>query len=402
MRRSVLTQDRTHVWYFMLADCTLEQYFHDNTIPIVHYRVEMLQWDGSQLPVSERGVGILHFFNILISSALFFWLVIQMKRSLMNDGVYPHAANATLGLASLLDVLSSLCEFGHVTIYSSNGIGSYFLDALAAQFEAGTDAAIAFLFFTIGAGWTLRASLALDNKNRSNDLKPNASILQNSLKQNIILIGDTMRRPLIFPKSSILFFIVHLALAQWSRIYNDDFDTFHDFEHLPGRILVLLRLCMATLFIPIVLRTQRCASERLRRFLACWTALGTMWFLQLPLLVILATRFPTYARHRLVSGIGAIIQSLALAGLVALFTGAAKSYYLAVSTVARPDAELDFSHNDNTGGIESGFSHATFGDPDLRFRSSGKLTPSSHSNLATNATDQPSALKFGKLKIRVD
>ena len=58
---------RTHVWYFTLADCSLERYLHP--VPAVHYRAEMRDGD-SHLPVDENGLRGLHFFNMVTAFLL--------------------------------------------------------------------------------------------------------------------------------------------------------------------------------------------------------------------------------------------------------------------------------------------------------------------------------------------
>ena len=66
-RRAMTSSIRTHVWYFTLADCSLERYLHP--VPAVHYRAEMRDGD-SHLPVDENGLRPLHFFNMVTAFVL--------------------------------------------------------------------------------------------------------------------------------------------------------------------------------------------------------------------------------------------------------------------------------------------------------------------------------------------
>ena len=66
-RRAMTSSIRTHVWYFTLADCSLERYLHP--VPAVHYRAEMRDGD-SHLPVDENGLRPLHFFNMVTAFIL--------------------------------------------------------------------------------------------------------------------------------------------------------------------------------------------------------------------------------------------------------------------------------------------------------------------------------------------
>ena len=56
---------RTHYWYFMLADCTLEEYFHK--VPEIYYRVQMFNEPGdNHFPADDIGLPQLNYINIIL------------------------------------------------------------------------------------------------------------------------------------------------------------------------------------------------------------------------------------------------------------------------------------------------------------------------------------------------
>ena len=137
---------RTHVWYFTLADCSLERYLHP--VPAVHYRAEMRDGD-SHLPVDENGLRPLHFFNMVTAFILVYAVgkriaLAAAGRAKKGDGDRDvHAAEVLLCAAAACDALSSFFELRHLAAYASNGVGSHFSDALSAYFEALCDALLA-------------------------------------------------------------------------------------------------------------------------------------------------------------------------------------------------------------------------------------------------------------------
>jgi hypothetical protein len=44
-----LKSERNHYWYFVVDDCSLELYYHDNRIPKMHYELSMKNSYGAQL-----------------------------------------------------------------------------------------------------------------------------------------------------------------------------------------------------------------------------------------------------------------------------------------------------------------------------------------------------------------
>lgn len=345
MKRAISSSIRTHVWYFTLADCSLERFYHE--VPDVKYRVELLD-GGGHVPMDEQGLKSLHVLNALASFALVGYVArAVVGGSKKSDGAVlnVHLATFTLAWAALFDGLSSICELLHILRYESNGVGSYLFDAWAAYFEAATDSIMALLALCIAAGWTLGANLGDDEKASRSPLA--RETVPERAASAVAPLAQALRRPLrdrtLGGVSSAAFVLLHVALAQWSRTYDDDFSAFHDFEHPPGRCVVLIRVLLFAVFVPVALRTQACAGSRLRRFYVGWALVGGAWLLSLPLLAVIAGRVPPYARHKVIQGGTAVVQTAALAGFAGLFTGRAARVFHDASTVGDGAQNLDFA-----------------------------------------------------------
>ena len=118
-----------------------------------------------------------------------------------------------------------------------------------------------------------------------------------------------------------------LALLALGRRYEEDFNNFHDFEHLPGVLLLAIRLGLAALFLWALRRSRRVEKQReVLEFLFSLAVFGSAWFLCLPLLVLVALVLPPYHRHQVVAGGSVVVQALTLICLSALFREGSQYY----------------------------------------------------------------------------
>jgi hypothetical protein len=163
-----------------------------------------------------------------------------------------------VAVAAVFDASSSFCEILHLKIYESNGIGSYVLDAMACHFEAVCDSLIVLLLLSIGAGWTLPSDVI--------NVNPNANVLQRFLTDMAKPMGSIYS----FNAVAVLgigVIAMHVILAQWGRTYNDDFESYHDFNHLPGQILMAMRLVLGFLLLAATMQTRlKCNVQQLKGF----------------------------------------------------------------------------------------------------------------------------------------
>jgi len=131
------------------------------------------------------------------------------------------------------------------------------------------------------------------------------------------------------------FAAVTAYLEMASRRFTDDFSAFHDHEHWPGYCLVVLRLCLLTLFLVGGNATIAAAESRdpdAAVFLKKLRFVGGAWLVAFPFLVCTAWCAPASFRHRYVVGGLAVLQTAAILALAYLSLGSER--FLALSTVA--------------------------------------------------------------------
>ena len=226
-----------------------------------------------------------------------------------------HLIFVVLLVAILLNFASSVFELIHLSKYADDGIGSNFCDLMAAVSEAICDFIVTFLLLSVSSGWTLTSSMPMDLSSLgylSKKSEPNASFywLNSHLRKPFKLMSQ-------FNFASIVLaflFLFHIILIIWGRSYNDEFDTFHDFEHIPGKVLMLFRLACGICFwfsASNIITLQYNVGE-MASFLLKFRLLGLLWFLSLPIVVLLAPLWAEYLRHWWIAGATMLFQTLAL------------------------------------------------------------------------------------------
>ena len=141
-----------------------------------------------------------------------------------------------------------------------------------------------------------------------------------------------------------------LVLHALGRRYEEDFNNFHDFEHRPGVLLLLIHLALCAVFVGALRRSMALEHQpEVRGFLSQLACFGCVWFLCLPLLVALALALPPYRRHQLVAGGSIIVQAVALALLSTLFSEG--SHYYRMSSLAHVGQALPSGLGSGLGGL---------------------------------------------------
>mmetsp|Transcript_25104 Transcript_25104/g.55055 ORF Transcript_25104/g.55055 Transcript_25104/m.55055 type:complete len:508 (-) Transcript_25104:155-1678(-) len=309
--------DRAHYYYFVVTDCSLENYMHDESIPKVSYTITTWN-DGSHVSADEIHLENLHTITSLVSGILAISLCVVIGIQLYEKSTV-HAAIFLVMAAAASDAFSSMCELIHLSLYAHNGIGSYAMDALSAHLEAVCDSIVALLLLSVAAGWTLPSDVVA--------VQQNATPLQKVLdgfQSPFEALGNFSPTAVL----AIAILVSHVVLAQWGRMYNDDFDSYHDLEHLPGKLLMINRIVLGLCMMACCLSTRMRCSPSLRLFYLELTVIGTLWFLSLPILTVLVNMLvPVHLRHRCVGVWSAIFQTSGIILLSWLVTSHSTSYH---------------------------------------------------------------------------
>jgi hypothetical protein len=353
------TSRRPHYWYIVVDDCSLEQVMQDLKIPPIHYELRIQNHipqkntDGGRpemvlthLSADELPLTRVHSVSLVLSSLIALLICMLIGSQLVSKHTV-HVALLWVAAAAALDAASSLCELIHIKVYQGNGVGSYLFDALSAHAEAVCDALVMLLLLSIAAGWTLPSDML--------SMNPNQSVVQ-------LLLSD-LSKPMgaiqhwnAGTALGLAVLALHVVLAQWGRTYNDDFESYHDLEHLPGKILMAVRFVLGLLCLAATMQTRwKCRAKQLEQFYLNLAIAGFAWFQSLPVLVVICNTFvPYYVRHPAIVTGSALLQSVALGLLAWLVTSHSSAYHQVSHLTSSAETSLTDSLSQAAGGQARG------------------------------------------------
>ena len=310
---------RAHYWFAALMDCYLEEY--DAHPPPLHYDITFLN-GKSHLPADETGMISINLIAFLCMGAYgVFFFGIAMSR--MRKAGQIHLITVIFLAAYALQTFSVFCELMHLRRFAHDGKGlrwrhTYFaLDFLSGLSQSISELILSVLLIALAFGWTL----GLASQEPISGIP--GKILGAFHRPALILRG------LQHPSSILLFSIglLQFLLLAWGRAQEEDFNNFHDFEHLPGLLLLGIRLLMCGLFLWALKRSKSVeGGQEILGFLDKLMWFGGVWFLCLPILILLAMVLPPYRRHQLVAGGSIFVQGIALSLLSTLFLESSEFY----------------------------------------------------------------------------
>lgn len=321
-------KDRSRYFYFLIDDCSLERYNHDDKATDITFDVTILNVRSSSkgevsdhLPADEAGIGFLLVLTLVFSGSLALLLLFKLLRTIGGE---VHVAIIVVIAACGCNALSSLCELVHRSVFAANGIGSYSMDALSSHFEAISDSMVALILLSIGGGWTLPSDVKGDGLAIESAVSKLMKGMRNPAGSLIDLIsrsGDGGDRRGGFVALALV--LLHVGLAQWGRTFDDDFDTYHALEHPPGRALMFLRFFLGMVFLTGVgmIRSSGRCPPSLMSFLTKFGLVGLSYFVSLPGVALFCKTLPYYQRHQALHWGAALVQFCSLASLTWLFIG---------------------------------------------------------------------------------
>ena len=143
---------------------------------------------------------------------------------------------------------------------------------------------------------------------------------------------------------AITIILVHAGLAQWGRTFDDDFDTYHQLEHPPGRALMMLRFFLGLVFVTGVgtIRSGGHCPPSLMSFLTKFALVGLSYFASLPgVSMFVGSVLPYHQRHQALHWGAALVQACSLFSLTWLFIGGADaSAYHRLSRVIKHEGDM--------------------------------------------------------------
>ena len=277
--------------------------------PRIHFNLEAWNRD-SHLSADEVHMEALYTITLVESIILAILSACVIFSKIAKDSIV-HAATISVMASAAFGAASSYFKILNLSIYASTGIANQALQAASANFEALRDSLVALLLISIAAGWTLPVdSLPFSTSGGSGLVSGFRSPLKGLMK--------TPSSPASMLTIGI--FAAHVCLAQWGCIANKAIDSYHDFEHLPGKILMILRIVMGLCFLMICCAQcrTRCLHSTFYIFLAI---IGTLWFQSLPIVTFICNNLvPYYLRKLTVGTWDATLQTFSMIFLSWLVT----------------------------------------------------------------------------------
>jgi len=321
------TQERTRGWFLIAADCALEQF--NAHVPPMEFEVSLLNRDDVHLPADEYGLPKLYLGTailLIIFAGYAITLITQMRK---ENGGKTHLVVWMLALAYVMLLASLTFELLHLQVYKLNGIGIWVFDLMSEFCDGVSQLVVAFVLICLASGWTLVEYE--DDAVRKNSV---GSLLRHP---------ENMARGANIVVLAIVGIIVTTTVLQvLNKLSDEDFTKFHDYESIPGMLLVVVHIVLGVFFSFSLISTLRAQSklrsgqsggDKLVLFLRRLLFFGALWFLCFPLCVMLAGTLAHYNRHRFVSGAVLLVQTICLLSMTHQFTSSHSQYYK-LSTLA--------------------------------------------------------------------
>lgn len=271
------------------------------------------------------GLPTFYLFVVVMMAGLGTFLIYLVGKQKRSIGQL-HLMVFLLVLAFALQWSSCFLELLHLWRYESDGLGLRFrytwfaADFLSEVCQGFSELVIFYVLLALANGWTIVDA-------------PSGGL---GTKKDMF---QSFRR---FSSQSVAVFVgmffIQFSLEVLGRRYEDSFNQFHDFEHLPGYLLMLYRILLCVFFLIACSKTAKSVTGTTSVFISSLRVFGTVYFLAFPIVVFCASLFPIYQRHALVSGASILSQAAALTLLTKLLLF--KGSFYKISSVASGSGDL--------------------------------------------------------------
>jgi hypothetical protein len=269
---------RPRFWYFGLINCG------EGGLD-TSYELTMLNHGGPwtrQFSVDSQGMMATYLVFALVFAGGFAVHMYGVMTKWRTEGMHPIVKLLTIAIAVL--TASVFCEFVHLAVYSTNGVGAPVMGGISQVLDMGAQLVFMLLLILIGKGWTISTTRLTD------------------------------RRALFVILAAFLF--VYVALFIWQEAGQDPASTKYAYESVPGIVLLVLRGITLLWFLFCLYKTfgVEIHPEK-RKFYAVFGVLYTLWFLGLPAIVGVASALDPWVRRKTVTAIYLLFNTAAMSGL---------------------------------------------------------------------------------------
>eukprot|EP01104_Vermistella_antarctica_P020321 TRINITY_DN865_c0_g1_i2.p1 TRINITY_DN865_c0_g1~~TRINITY_DN865_c0_g1_i2.p1 ORF type:complete len:217 (-),score=37.35 TRINITY_DN865_c0_g1_i2:70-720(-) len=214
-------------------------------------------------------------------------------------------------MATVMAFLSIVTYFVNYAVYSDNGKGILGLVGVAQALDLISTFIFMLTVTVIAKGWAI-SSMRLSH-----------------------------RRTLVVVFSLVL--VAYVGFFIWSQFYFSEESTLYIYESIPGYGVLTMRFVTLVYFLAELCRTYRSEEQKDKRtFYVVFGVFYTVWFLCLPVVVIIASLCSEWYRDKLITIINLTITTVAYSSLVfLLWPSRANKYFTIVPADILADVAYD-------------------------------------------------------------
>jgi len=265
---------RPHYWYIALLNCGGKEYDIE-----YHMQFNQAKQDWNQQFSFDQQYLELTYILFSVVFLLGFFVHLYGDYQLYRAKSF-HPVIRLLTISLSFEILSLWSYLIHYAIYSKNGVGNSFLYITGNIFDYLAALVFMLLLILIAKGWGITF--------------PAISHIRD---QRLVLFGILG-----------VFFVFYVVLFFWSLFGLDPASTVYVYQSIPGIIFLVVRFLTLLYFIFSIYMTLRGENDASKRQFYLIFGVGyTLWFLSLPLIVLIALRLDPWVRMKVVTGIYLVV-----------------------------------------------------------------------------------------------
>ncbi|KAK1948318.1 Transmembrane protein 145 [Phytophthora citrophthora] len=241
------------------------------------FSIHMTQGDGSELPVQQQGMPTIYAVMTAVAGVAAAAQLVAVRSMTRSESFHPIMRILTLVVVFFFLCNALLCI--HFTIYESNGLGVPFFKYAANITEVFVRVGTLLLAMVIAKGWTIN-SVALDGQ----------------IQLSCVILA---------------ILVLYLSMAMWYLVWLDPASTLYIYDSWPGLGICLLQMCVLGWFVNTIMETRSYEKASTKRsFFLRMCCLFSVFFVALPVIVLIASFLSPWVREKTVAAITTSLHCL--------------------------------------------------------------------------------------------
>ena len=291
---SIHQGSKTHFWYFAVGICDI------NSKTKLEVEINIVNSDNSLYSAEEKGLNWIFPLVLSVYLICLYDNLSKLVSSLRKKSeIEPHMIiiNLAVGLQVTGIAIGSL----HMIIYGYNGYGIGFFYIFYQLLEVFSSTAVFLLLIIIANGWTIKFKELKDLD--------------------------------VYIPVALLLTVINLIHVSIEKGNEETYNSFSNYDGVSGIIFCFFRVMLWIWFLYSVVALAKESNQRLYDFLLNFGILGSVYFLNLPFVILLSWCFDHYTRNKIVICLVNLIQIVVFFYLSHMFGG--KSSFYKLSTLSQ-------------------------------------------------------------------